>query len=80
MAREMEGGGIVPIRKKGEGVRAEEYRGVTLMPAIYKVYVTVLAERLRSEMEDKRVLSENQTGFRKGMGTMDNIYIINYLE
>jgi len=40
--------------------------------------VTVLAERLRSEMEEKRVLSENQTGFRKGMGTMDNIYIINY--
>lgn len=49
------------------------------MPAIYNVYVSVLAERLRSEMEEKRVLFENQMEFRKGMGTMDNIYIINYL-
>lgn len=60
-------------------MKVEEYRGVTLMPAIYNVYVSVLAERLRGEMEEKRVLSENQMGFRKGMGTMDNIYIINYL-
>lgn len=53
-------------------MKVEEYRGVTLMP-IYNVYVSVLAERLRSEMEEKRVLFENQMGFRKGMGTMDNI-------
>lgn len=49
---------IVPIRKKGEGIKAEEYRGVTLISAIYKVYVTVLGDRIRSEMEEKRILSE----------------------
>lgn len=60
-------------------MKVEEYIGVTLMPAIYNVYVSVLVERLRSKMEEKRVLSKNQMGFRKGMGTMNNIYIINYL-
>lgn len=24
-------------------------------------------------------MPQNQTGFREGMGTMDNIYVINYL-
>ncbi|XP_067214151.1 uncharacterized protein [Linepithema humile] len=37
-------GVIVPIMKKGEGEKVEEYRGVTMMPTLYKVYVTVLPE------------------------------------
>lgn len=39
----------------------------------------VLAERLREEVEGKEIIPRNKTGFRKGMGTMDNIYVINYL-
>lgn len=38
-----------------------------------------MAERLRKEVERKVILSPNQTGFRMGMGIMDNIYILNYL-
>lgn len=30
-------------------------------------------------MEGRGAISHNQTGFRKGMGTMDNIYVLNYL-
>ncbi|XP_067207866.1 golgin subfamily A member 6-like protein 22 [Linepithema humile] len=37
------------------------------------------SERLRREVEKKEIVPENQTGFRKGMGTLDNIYIMNYL-
>lgn len=43
----------------------EDHRGVTLMQTAYKVYATVLTERLREELEDrgichraKRVLEE----------------------
>lgn len=71
---------IIPIVKKGEGKKAEDlHRGVTLMVAMYKIYVMVLTERLRMECEEKKVIPQNQTGFRKGMGTMDNIYVINFL-
>jgi len=38
-----------------------------------------LARRLRKEVEEKNILPGNQIGFRKGMGTMDNIYTLNYL-
>ncbi|XP_029164823.1 uncharacterized protein LOC114936023 [Nylanderia fulva] len=72
--REWSEGLVVPILKRGEGKEVSEYRGVTLTPSLYKVYATVLAERLRGEIEEKGMLPPNQTGFRKGMGTVDNIY------
>jgi len=50
-----------------------------VMPALYKMYSSALAERLREEVEGKGLLLPSQTGFRKGMGTIDNIFILNYL-
>ena len=49
------------------------------MPSLYKVYTAVLAERLRKEVEEKGMIPPNQAGFRKGMGTVDNVYVLNYL-
>jgi len=46
---------------------------------LHKVYAAILAERLREEVERKGLLPSNQIGFKKGKGTMDNIYVINYL-
>lgn len=57
----------------------EDYRGVTLMPSLYKIYAAVLGERLRKKIEEKKILSKSQAGFRKSMGTMDQIYALNYL-
>ncbi|KAL6421475.1 hypothetical protein ACFW04_014062 [Cataglyphis niger] len=73
-------GVIVPILKKREGERVEEYRGVSLIPTLYKVYASVLASRLSEEVEGKKgLVPQNQTDFRKGLGTMDNIFVLNYL-
>lgn len=72
-------GVMVPIVKKREGARVEEYGGVTLMSTLYKIYAAMLAERLREDVERKKIVPQNQTGFRKGMGTIDNIYVLNYL-
>lgn len=49
------------------------------MSTMYKIYTRVLISRLEEECEEKKVIPQNQTGFRKGMATMDNIYVINYL-
>jgi len=54
-------------------------RGVTLLPTLYKLYVSVLAKGLNEEIEGKGIVPQNQTGFKRGMGTVDNIYVINYL-
>lgn len=68
-------GMIIPIIKKGEGIKVEEYRGVTLLSTLYMG----VADGVREEMERKGILPRNQTGFRKGLGTIDNIFVINYL-
>lgn len=72
-------GMIVSIRKKGEGDRVQDYRRVTLMPSFYKVYGMILGERLEKEVEEGGRISQNQTGFRKRMGIMNNVYVLNYL-
>lgn len=72
-------GVIVPIRKKGQGDEVVNYRGVTIMPTLDKIYTAALTERLRGEVEGKELIPPNQTGFRKGLGTVDNIYVLNYI-
>lgn len=53
------------------GVMVEEYMRVTL--------ASVLSNRLREEVEGRGLVPQNQAGFRRGVGTVDNIYTLNYL-
>ena len=57
---------MVPVVKKGAGENVEDYRGITLTQTAYKVYASVLAERVRVEVEGKRMLRPSQTRFRGG--------------
>lgn len=50
--KEWKEGVIVPVVKKRSGELVEEYRGVTLMPTLYKVYTLILADRLREKVEE----------------------------
>lgn len=52
---------------------------VMLMPSLYQVYAAVLAGSLEEDLERKRILSETQAGFKKGMGTLDQTYALNYI-
>ncbi|XP_029680877.1 uncharacterized protein LOC115246303 [Formica exsecta] len=61
------------IRVEEEGEEEEEGRMVC------RIYAAALGERLKEEMETKEMLSESQAGFRKGTGTVDQIYALNYL-
>lgn len=53
---------IVPVVKKGESVRVEEYRGITLTLTLYKVYASVLANRLKEDMEGRKVNTTESNG------------------
>lgn len=46
---------------------------------MYKIYTTILAKRLREEVEEKGIIPKNQTGFKKRKRVIDNIYALNYL-
>jgi hypothetical protein len=70
---------ICPIYKKGEKDTVSNYRGITLLNTAYKVYAMIGEERLMKEMNERGVLPDRQAGFRKGRGTMDNVYILNHI-
>jgi len=75
-----EEGMIVPVIKKGQREEVRDYRGgMSIMPTLYKMYTAALAERLKEDVKGKRLIPPNQAGFRKGMGTLDNIYVLNFL-
>jgi hypothetical protein len=77
--QEWKEGIICPIYKKGEKDTASNYRGITLLNTAYKVYAMILEERLMKEMNERGALPDRQAGFRKGRGTMDNVYILNHI-
>lgn len=48
---------------------------------IYQIYAVVLADRIAEVVEREGLILANLAGRtkKKGMGTMDNVYILNYL-
>lgn len=67
------------IVKKGKRRVGRNYRRVTLMPTLYKVYASMLVEKLREEVGRKEIIPRTQTEFRKRIGTLDNINVLNYV-
>jgi len=42
---------VVPILKKDQESKVEDYMGVTTIYKIYTIYASILAEKLRKEIE-----------------------------
>lgn len=69
----------MPVMKKRSGKESDGWQRSDVTLVAVQIYASILVERLRKEMEAKELIPQNQMGFRKGVGTIDNIYIINYL-
>jgi len=67
---------IFPLFKTGDPQNPENYRGIAFLNAIYKIFAGVILDRLTKWVERENLLSEFQTGFRKGYSTMDNIFCL----
>ncbi|XP_066908978.1 uncharacterized protein [Halyomorpha halys] len=65
---------IRPIFKKGGRLKSSKYRGISLLPAGYRVLSNILFERLLPHAE--RGLGRYQCGFRKGRSTTDQIFCL----
>ena len=57
----------------------EHYRGSTLLSVIGKHSTYILNTRLNDWAENYHLYVEAKASFRKGMGTMDNIYVMHSL-
>jgi hypothetical protein len=67
---------IVPIFKKGDVNDVKNYRGVTLINTLAKVYSQILLNRLTKWSVENEKLTKNQFGFQKGKSISDCIFIL----
>ncbi len=68
----------VPLYKsKGSRGECSSYRGISLLSVPGKVYGRILTERLKEVTEG--IVSEEQGGFRKGRGCVDQIFAMKRL-
>ena len=74
--KEWRTGTIKPIFKKRDKKEVGNYRGITLMDTGYKIYAEIIRKRLVAELEEKKVLSDIQMGYREGKGTAETIYVV----
>ena len=71
---------ILPLYKgKGNKQDCNNYRGITLLSCVGKLFTSILNERLSYFIESNNILSENQAGFRKGHSTLDHAFILKTL-
>ena len=74
--RQWREGLIVQIFKKGDREDPANYRGITLLSVVGKVFCKILNNRL-VQCLDKGALHEGQAGFRINRSCMGNVYTIN---
>ena len=67
---------IFPIYKDGEKKETGNYRGITLLSIVGKVYAQILNERLMRWTEKNKVLVEEQGGFRPHRGCPDQLFTL----
>ena len=73
-------GFIVPIfKKKGSKADPNNYRGVTLLSCLGKLFTMCLNVRLTKYVADQGIIGEEQAAFREGYSTMDHTFVLNEL-
>ena len=71
---------IQPLYKnKGSREDANNYRGISLISSIGKLFTALINQRLDDCVENNHILGEEQAGFRSGFSTTDHIFVLNSL-
>ena len=67
---------VIPLYKKLDPLKKENYRPVSLLPHVSEVFEKIIYKQINTYMEDK--LSKYLTGFRKSHGTQH--FLVTMLE
>ena len=69
-------GVIIPLHKKGNRDDVNNYRGITLLSCLGKIFTSVLNERLKSWSADNDIITDAQFGFKEKHSTIDAIFAL----
>ncbi|CAH2254525.1 jg25688 [Pararge aegeria aegeria] len=65
---------IILLYKKGDPKDIGNYRPISLLPSIYKIFSTMLNQRISATLEQHQ--PKEQAGFRKKFSTLDHIHAL----
>jgi hypothetical protein len=65
---------VVLLYKKGDTSKMDNYRPISLLNSMYKIFAAIIHNRLADKLD--KFLQKTQYGFRKGRGTADAIHCV----
>ena len=66
---------VIPIYKKEDDTMFSNYRPISLLPSISKIFEKVILERLATYLDRNNLICKHQYGFRKNHSTEYASYI-----
>jgi retron-type reverse transcriptase len=69
---------VIPIYKSKDKQSFTNYRPISLLPSISKIYEKIVHNRLYSYMTMNSLMNKNQYGFRKGHSTINAVSKFTY--
>lgn len=70
---------LCPLHKIGSMTNPENFRGISLLSVIGKIFSKVINTRLIQWAESNNLQHEEQAGYKKGYSTVDQIFILQSL-
>ena len=67
---------IVPLFKKGDVNNVHNYRGITLVSCLSKLFTSVLNKRIEKFCNENNTITDAQFAFVKGRSTVDAMFIL----
>jgi len=68
---------IILLLKKGDPTDMSNYRPISLLNNIYKLFTKIITNRITSTLDENQ--PREQAGFRKGFSTTDHLHAVNQL-
>ena len=72
-------GCIIPIFKKGDSNDPNNYRGITIVSCLGKLFTSILCNRIFEWNSENDVITDAQFGFKPGFSTIDAIFVLQSL-
>uniref|UniRef100_A0A0K8TJ15 Reverse transcriptase domain-containing protein n=1 Tax=Lygus hesperus TaxID=30085 RepID=A0A0K8TJ15_LYGHE len=64
------------LHKKGDERDPKNYRGISLLNTILKIFNQILLNRIQRYVDEEALLPESQNGFRRGRSCTDNVFVL----
>ena len=68
---------IILLHKKGDQKNISNYRPISLLNNIYKLFTKIITNRITRTLDENQ--PREQAGFRRGFSTIDHLHAVNQL-